>query len=417
MAPAGYRNAAPGVDRDRELPRVAVLAGGGFVLVAVITVVVLVVAPGSTVTKGGAGKASAHTVLAASSDAGGGADGGASNWSGGAAVTPTNSGSDPNGSDPNGSDPNGSDPNGSDPNGSDPNGSDPNGGGSNGGGSNSGDSNGAGVVSVVPSDSGSGDTQPNFVPSSGSVSVTPTDPDDSDGTDSNGTNPNNTGSSAVVAPSVPSVQSVPSDSGSGGGSGSNPGQVATPTPSNPGQATVPAPSMSVPAVVSAPTVCNRIVPDFDALHTALLTATVTDVFCIRSSDNKPTAISAVSFARAALGTPYVWGGNGRSDGGYDCSGLISAAYASAGLRLPRTAQLQYNAIPKLPDGAQIQPGDLVFFGSGPKSVTHVGIAISPTMMINAPQTGEVVKIAPLHRKDLVGIARPSNMKSRRAGTD
>jgi cell wall-associated NlpC family hydrolase len=359
MAQIGHRNAGPGGDRNRAVTRVAALACGGFVLVPVI--VVLVMALGSTATKGSVGKASAHGRLAMSSDTGGDA----SDWSGGATVTPADSGGGSNGGDSNGSDSNGS---------------------------------GAGTVSVVPSEAPSdpGATQSSFDPDTGTVSVVPTDPDpDYPGSNSTGS----TGSSPTGVP----PSRTPSDSNSAG----NAGPSTVPSPSQ-GQVIEPAPTVSMP-VVSTPTVCNRIVKDFDALHTALLTATATDVFCVRSSDSKPTAINAVSFARAALGTPYVWGGNGRSDGGYDCSGLTSAAYASAGLHLPRTAQLQYNAVPKLPAGAQIQPGDLVFFGSGPRSVTHVGIAISSTLMINAPQTGEVVKVAPLHRKDLVGVARPSDM--------
>jgi hypothetical protein len=241
------------------------------------------------------------------------------------------------------------------------------------------DSASAGSVSVVPADP---DAQSGPAPNGGPVGVVPSGSDNSGAAGSSG----GSAGPAVVAPT---------DSGSAGGQGGD------------------------QSVHAAPVVCNRVVPDLNALHTALLTATATDVFCVRGSDSKPLAIDAVSFARAALGTPYVWGGNGKSDGGFDCSGLTTAAYASAGLHLPRTAQLQYNAVPKLPADSQVQPGDLVFFGAGPRSVTHVGIAISPTQMINAPQSGEVVKVAPLHRKDLVGIARPSTMPTahRHAGTD
>jgi cell wall-associated NlpC family hydrolase len=167
-------------------------------------------------------------------------------------------------------------------------------------------------------------------------------------------------------------------------------------------------------------VCTRMVSDPRALHAALLAEadSATTVFCVRGSGGRPVAVNAVAFARAALGTPYVWGGNGAPDGGFDCSGLTTAAYASAGLRLPRTAQTQFNAVPKLAPGAQPTAGDLVFFGTGPRRVTHVGIAVSATEMVNAPQPGEVVKISPLHRKDLVGIGRPSAMPGAdQSGTD
>ena len=53
-----------------------------------------------------------------------------------------------------------------------------------------------------------------------------------------------------------------------------------------------------------------------------------------------TALAAVAFAQAQLGKPYVWGGDGDSEGGFDCSDLTHAAYQAAGLTIPRTAQTQ-----------------------------------------------------------------------------
>jgi cell wall-associated NlpC family hydrolase len=101
------------------------------------------------------------------------------------------------------------------------------------------------------------------------------------------------------------------------------------------------------------------------------------------------ALAAVRFACSQLGKPYAWGGNG--DPGFDCSGLTHAAYAVAGVGIPRTAQTQYSAGPLLPSGTPLQPGDLVFYGTGPDSVTHVGIAISAMQMIDAPHTGADVR--------------------------
>ncbi|MGE6738292.1 NlpC/P60 family protein, partial [Streptomyces sp. NPDC059900] len=56
------------------------------------------------------------------------------------------------------------------------------------------------------------------------------------------------------------------------------------------------------------------------------------------------ALRAISYARGQLGLPYVWGGDGPAagDAGFDCSGLARAAYAAAGITLPRTAQQQYD---------------------------------------------------------------------------
>jgi cell wall-associated NlpC family hydrolase len=117
-----------------------------------------------------------------------------------------------------------------------------------------------------------------------------------------------------------------------------------------------------------------------------------------------TAQVAVAYALAQLGTPYQWGGEGA--GGFDCSGLVQAAFASAGIQLPRVAQAQYDAGPSVPAGQPLQPGDLVFFGTDPADVTHVGIVVSPGEMVDAPHTGAVVRIEPYSWPDYLGATRP-----------
>ena len=71
-------------------------------------------------------------------------------------------------------------------------------------------------------------------------------------------------------------------------------------------------------------------------------------------------------------------------GGFDCSGLAQAAFAHAGVVLPRVAQDQYDAGPLVPAGAPVEPGDLVFFGGGATSVDHVGIYVGEGEMIDCP---------------------------------
>jgi cell wall-associated NlpC family hydrolase len=106
---------------------------------------------------------------------------------------------------------------------------------------------------------------------------------------------------------------------------------------------------------------------------------------------------ALAWALAQLGTPYVWGGE-TAGVGFDCSGLVQAAYAAAGVRLPRVAQDQFDAGPHLVAGALLEPGDLVFFGAGPDDITHVGLylgaASGQTLMVDAPHTGAEVRIEP-----------------------
>jgi cell wall-associated NlpC family hydrolase len=157
---------------------------------------------------------------------------------------------------------------------------------------------------------------------------------------------------------------------------------------------------------TGPRVCTWEITDLSQLHAAMVNSGPDEIICVRGPQVLPAARAAVAFARSQLGQPYRWAGNGAADGGFDCSGLTSASYAAAGIPIPRTAQAQFNAGPRLPSGQQIQPGDLVFFSSGPAEVGHVGLAISSTKMINAPDLGQVVTIGPIRRRDFVGATRP-----------
>ncbi len=100
---------------------------------------------------------------------------------------------------------------------------------------------------------------------------------------------------------------------------------------------------------------------------------------------------AVDWALAQVGTPYIWGGETPGIG-FDCSGLVQAAYKAAGIMLPRVAQDQYDATAKLGLGDPLQPGDLIFFGGGPTDITHVGIYIGNGQMVDAPHAGAFVRV-------------------------
>jgi cell wall-associated NlpC family hydrolase len=117
------------------------------------------------------------------------------------------------------------------------------------------------------------------------------------------------------------------------------------------------------------------------------------------------AEEAVAWALARLGTPYRWGGTG--PGGFDCSGLVQAAYAASGIALPRVAQAQYDAGPHLAADETLEPGDLVFFGSSPTAVDHVGMALGDGTMVDAPHTGAVVRVEPIWATGYVGATRPA----------
>ena len=104
------------------------------------------------------------------------------------------------------------------------------------------------------------------------------------------------------------------------------------------------------------------------------------------------ASEAVSFALSQVGTPYRWGGE-TPGVDFDCSGLVQAAWAAAGVHLPRVAQDQFDAGPLLAPAATLEPGDLVFFGPPGGSVTHVGLVVNPSgQMVDAPHTGAFVRV-------------------------
>ena len=122
------------------------------------------------------------------------------------------------------------------------------------------------------------------------------------------------------------------------------------------------------------------------------------------------AQTAIDFAQAQIGLPYEWGGDGPAAGdvGFDCSGLTQAAYAAAGISLPRTAAEQYAATPRVSAGQPLEPGDLVFYGDA-TYIHHVGIYIGSGMMIDAPHQGAEVRIEPYLwiGADYYGATRPA----------
>ena len=115
------------------------------------------------------------------------------------------------------------------------------------------------------------------------------------------------------------------------------------------------------------------------------------------------AEKAVAFAFAQLGKPYQWGGTGPES--FDCSGLVQAAWASAGVSIPRTTYDQWDALPHVPLSA-IEPGDLLYF----EGIGHVAIYVGNGNAIDAPETGMDIRELPIstawYQENLVGAARP-----------
>jgi cell wall-associated NlpC family hydrolase len=144
------------------------------------------------------------------------------------------------------------------------------------------------------------------------------------------------------------------------------------------------------------------------LHRTLATVNVYGTVGQGAQAPNPAVLSAVTFAIDKIGLPYIWGGNGTggSDPGFDCSGLTTAAYASAGIKLMRTADTQYRSVQHV---TEPQLGDLIFFGEPNTFIHHVGLYIGNQQMIDAPQTGQAVQVHPYRKAgdDYAGAGRPT----------
>jgi cell wall-associated NlpC family hydrolase len=101
-------------------------------------------------------------------------------------------------------------------------------------------------------------------------------------------------------------------------------------------------------------------------------------------------------ALAQVGWPYIWGGESRTEGGFDCSGLVDYAYARAGLALPGrpTAAVLWRM--SRPVGrARLQPGDLAFLYTRRRAPYHVALYAGDGLIVVAPHTGAKVTIEPI----------------------
>jgi cell wall-associated NlpC family hydrolase len=105
---------------------------------------------------------------------------------------------------------------------------------------------------------------------------------------------------------------------------------------------------------------------------------------------EPTAL--LTTALAMLGTPYVLGGS--TPDGFDCSGFTQWVYARHGLLLPRDTRAQFEYGEKI-DPDELQPGDLMFFKTAGRRVSHVAIAIDRDRFVHAPNSRGVVRVESL----------------------
>ena len=121
-----------------------------------------------------------------------------------------------------------------------------------------------------------------------------------------------------------------------------------------------------------------------------------------------TGAHAVRIAMQYLGIPYVWGGADPLTG-FDCSGLVMYVYAQLGIQLTHYTGSQFYEGTRVPPWA-LKPGDLVFFEPSSRGPQHEGMYIGGGRFIQAPHTGDVVKISSLSEPGyafgFVGAVRP-----------
>jgi cell wall-associated NlpC family hydrolase len=132
------------------------------------------------------------------------------------------------------------------------------------------------------------------------------------------------------------------------------------------------------------------------------------------------AQTAIAAAKAYLGTPYAWGGGGAGGPGrglppdsrvigFDCSGLTQYAYARAGITIPRNSRAQYASLPKV-SSSNLRAGDLVFWATdpgNPQTIHHVAIYLGDGRVLQAPESGDVIKISDMWWSGYAGAVRPS----------
>ncbi|MEU6380955.1 C40 family peptidase [Streptomyces sp. NPDC046909] len=109
---------------------------------------------------------------------------------------------------------------------------------------------------------------------------------------------------------------------------------------------------------------------------------------------------AVEYATSQIGKPYEWGAEG--PGSYDCSGLTSQAWASAGTAIPRTSQQQWKQLEHV-DIKDMRPGDLIIYNS---DASHVAMYIGDGAIVHAPRPGRTVTIAGAGSMPILAVVRP-----------
>ncbi|WP_328658160.1 C40 family peptidase [Streptomyces sp. NBC_00334] len=114
---------------------------------------------------------------------------------------------------------------------------------------------------------------------------------------------------------------------------------------------------------------------------------------------------AVEYATAQIGKPYQWGAEGPKS--YDCSGLTSQAWVSAGRAIPRTSQEQWRQLQHV-DVKDMRPGDLIIYFD---DASHVGMYVGDGSVVHAPRPGRSITVAGAGTMPILGVVRPDTAEA------
>jgi cell wall-associated NlpC family hydrolase len=114
--------------------------------------------------------------------------------------------------------------------------------------------------------------------------------------------------------------------------------------------------------------------------------------CASVPETKPVALQSpvITYALSLQGVSYRYGKDSPEEG-FDCSGFVKHVYEKQGIELPRTVKGMASSLPKIPKN-NVHSGDLVFFNTNGKSISHVGIYVNNDKFVHAPsrRTGRVL---------------------------
>lgn len=112
-------------------------------------------------------------------------------------------------------------------------------------------------------------------------------------------------------------------------------------------------------------------------------------------------------AQKYIGTPYVWGGESMSEGGMDCSGFVYNALKDAGYDVGRTTAQGYRSYGTSIGKADMQPGDLIFYGKNGEA-SHIGIYIGNGKMVHSSGGSKNTKANPGKGVSIVNVDHRSD---------